>query len=82
MTPRQHPTSTRVLAPPAGVSLDECLPLAITDTTMQGAPAVASFWYPDERELALINEGRGVCIVVAGITHSPIVVGVDITPTT
>lgn len=80
MTPRQHHTNTRVLAAPPGVSIDECVPLPITDTSMNDAPAVASFWYPDERELALLNEGRGVCIVVAGQTHPPISVGVDITP--
>lgn len=83
MTPRQHPTSCRVLRPPPGATIDECVPLAITDTELPPyGPAVASFWYPDAAELELLNEGRGVCVVIAGRTHPPMSVGVDITPAT
>lgn len=78
MTPRQHKTSTRVLRAPDGMSIDECMPLAITDTTLLDSPAVASFWYPSIEELAMLNVGKGVCVVIAGITHPPISVGVEL----
>lgn len=80
MTPRQHATSTRVLAPPKGMGPDECQPLPITDTNALGGPACASFWYPSDAELELLNQGRGVCIVIPGTTHPPVMVGVDIYP--
>lgn len=78
MTPRQHKTSNRVLGAPKGVPIEECAPLPITDTTMNGDPAVASFWYPSIEELAMLNVGKGVCVVIAGITHPPISVGVEL----
>lgn len=73
----QHKSNTRVLGAPTGVPIDVCRALPITDTVMNEMPAVASFWRPDVEELALLNAGKPVVLIVAGVTHAPLYVGVE-----
>lgn len=47
MSPIQHPTNNRVLGAPQSVSIEGSKALAITDTVMNDAPAVAFFWRSD-----------------------------------
>lgn len=73
----QHPSNNRVLGAPPGVPIEECRALPITDTELNGYPAVASFWRPEPEELAALNAGKAVVLVVAGHTHPPLFVGVE-----
>lgn len=73
----QHPSNNRVLGAPAGVPIEECRALFITDTAMNGAHAIASFWKPSPEELALLNAGKPVVLIVQGYTHPPLFVGVE-----
>lgn len=77
MIPMQHPSNNRVLGAPKGVPIEDCKALAVTDTVMNDAPAVASFWRPDAQELALLNAGKAVVLMVQGQTHAPLFVGVE-----
>jgi hypothetical protein len=77
MSPIQHPTNNRVLGAPQGVPIEDCKALAVTDTVMNDAPAVASFWRPDALELAMLNAGKAVVLCVQGQTHAPLYVGVE-----
>ena len=78
MDRHQHPTNNDVLGAPPGVPLDECQALPITRIQYSdGTPAVASFWTPSAEELALLNQGRAVRLVVLGRTHPPLMLGVD-----
>lgn len=72
----QHHTNNRVLGAPEGVPIEECRALPITDTEMNGAPAVASFWMPDADELALLNAGKPVVLFVSGYNHAPLYITV------
>lgn len=74
----EHPTNTRVLRAPPGVRLAECGPLPVTDTVMNGQPAVGSFWKPSPEELAALNEGHPVVLLVAGDRHPPVFIGVEV----
>ncbi len=72
-----HPSNTRVLYAPANNASPGCRDLPLTDTTMNGAPAVASFWMPLPEELALLNQGKPVILMVAGQTHPPLFITVE-----
>lgn len=74
----QHPTNNAVLGAPPGTPLDQCNALPITRFQYEdGTPAVASFWKPTPEELALLNAGRAVRLLVMGVTHASLHVGVD-----
>lgn len=73
----QHPSNNRVLGAPPGVPIEQCRALPVTDTMFEGRKAVASFWRPSPEELAGLNEGKAVVLVVAGSTHPPLFVGVE-----
>lgn len=70
MRPTQHPSNNRVLGAPAGVSQEElpCRAIAITDCVHAGVQAVASFWRPSAEELATLNAGGLVALIVPGST--------------
>ena len=78
MNRHQHPTNNDVLGAPPGVPLDECSALPITRIQhSDGTPAVASFWHPTPTELALLAQGAAVRLTVLGMTHPPLMLGVD-----
>lgn len=70
-----HPSNNRVLGAPPGDN--DCADLPVTDTRMNGTPAVASFWKPSAKELAALNAGKAVVLMVAGRTHPPLFIGVE-----
>lgn len=77
-----HPSNNAELAPPAGMTPDQCLPLPITRIVYDQAgggdiPACVSFWKPTPQQLALLNAGRPVWLSVLGHTHPPLCIGVD-----
>lgn len=77
-----HPSNNATLAPPAGMTPDQCQPLPITRvryTQLDGGdiPACVSYWQPSPEQLALLNAGRPVWLSVLGMTHPPLCLGVD-----
>ena len=73
----QHHTNNDVLGAPKGVPIEECNALPITRGVHFGVECVASFWLPDAAELAALNAGKPVFLVVQGVTHAPVIVGVE-----
>lgn len=75
----QHPKCNAVLGAPPGVPIEECsaLPIARYRQEGSGDPGVASYWLPSAEELALLNQGKAVRVMLAGRTHAPLYVGVD-----
>lgn len=73
MRPTQHPSNNRVLGAPVGVSQDDlpCSAIAITDCVHAGVRSIASFWRPNAEELALLNSGALVALIVPGTTMMP-----------
>lgn len=78
MDRHQHPTNNAVLGAPPGVPIDECNALPITRILYSdGTPAVISYWKPTPLELALLTSGAPVRLSVLGLTHPPLMLGVD-----
>lgn len=78
MNKHQHPSNNDVLRPPVGVSHDDCGALPITRIRFAGGEhAVVSYWTPDTAELARLNAGKPILLIVTGNTHPPISMHVD-----
>jgi hypothetical protein len=78
MNPTRHPSNNSVLAPPPGVSAEECGALPITRVMFpNGMPAVWSYWQPTEAERAAIAAGAPVRLSCWGLTHPPIALHVS-----
>ena len=74
----QHPTNNAVLGAPPGMSIEECGALPITRIQYaDGTPAIASYWTHTPAELDLIADGKPVRLIVLGVTHPPLHIGVD-----
>ncbi len=79
MRPTQHPSNNDVLLPPPGVGHDECRPLAITRVVYSnGQRAVWSYWEPTADERAAIAAGASIWLSAYGLTHPPVLLGVDV----
>lgn len=75
---RQHSTNNDVLRPPSGATSEECVPLPITRARFpDGEVGFFSFWYPTPEELQRLNEGKGVRLLVLGVTTAPMAVEID-----
>lgn len=77
-----HPSNNAELAPPPGMTADECQPLPITRILYDQAgggeiPACVSFWQPSPEQLALLNASRPVWLSVLGLAHPPLCIGVE-----
>jgi hypothetical protein len=78
MRPTQHPSNNDVLRAPAGSTVEECRPLAITRIVFDDkTPGVVSFWLPTAAERAAIAGGAMIFMKVIGHTHPPVLIGVD-----
>jgi hypothetical protein len=76
--PIQHPTSNDVLAAPQGVPVDRNSALFVTrDVIPPHGEVTVSFWQPNEEELALMMRGMAVRLIVMGLTHPGVSLGVD-----
>lgn len=61
-----------VLRAPSGTTIEECRPLAIVRGEYpNGQKIVASFWMPDAEELAALNDGEPVQLILWGVTMPP-----------
>lgn len=80
MHAHQHPTTNTLLTAPAGTPDVVSLPVSavLLPTPGFGAtPAVVSYWRPDADELARLNAGKSVAVIVLGTTQPPMRVCVD-----
>lgn len=75
----QHPSNNGVLGAPLGWDQQEmsCSALPITRVTIEGTPAMVSFWRPTAAELTQLNAGGTVALCVFGGIHPPVSVGVE-----
>lgn len=71
MRPTQHPSNNRVLGAPPGFGA-QCNALPVTHYEEHGMHSVMSAWLPDAAELAALNAGKPVLLVVAGSTMPPV----------
>ncbi len=67
----QHPACNSTLAPPAGMTEEQCHTLHIYRETDNGVPFVSSFWIPEAGELEHLNQGGSVWFRMMGHTHPP-----------
>lgn len=73
------PGMNRDLAPPGGWDKEkhgECVPLPVFAEVVKGDIVMTSAWKPNAEELAELNKGAAVALVVYGGLHPPIAVGV------
>ena len=75
----QHASNNGVLGAPAGWDQAE-LPvsaLPITRVDVEGRPAIMSFWRPTPEEIAAIQAGALVSLMVLGSNMPPVSLTVD-----
>lgn len=74
MNKTQHPSNNRVLGAPAGWDQQTlpCDALAVTDVTIEGIPAVMSFWRPTPEEIEALKGGALVALSVVGSSMPPV----------
>lgn len=66
---------TRVLNAPLGWNKSQpikCGMLPIEDTQFDGIPAMCSYWKPSPEELAVLNNGGHIQLVIYGRQHPPV----------
>ena len=68
MNPLKLESPTRTLAK----DQPEYMPLDIVDTVEGGVPMMSSAWTPSSEELAALNRGEHVTLVVIGTQHPPV----------
>jgi hypothetical protein len=78
MNPTQHPSNNAVLGAPAEWDQQgmPCSALPITRLEVSGQPTLASFWRPEPEELAALNAGGLVMLMVHSNAHPVVSVGV------
>ncbi len=75
MEPGIIPRATRDLAKPQGWDErrhGECGSLLIRDDIHGGQPVMLSRWVPTEVELAMLNNGGSVELMIVGRAHPPV----------
>ncbi|WP_374374422.1 hypothetical protein [Dongia sp.] len=76
MTPREFVGQNCLLQPPLGHNESNpdirCGALPIMRQQLQDGPAMISVWKPTEDELAQLNAGHAVRLVVYGTGHPPV----------
>jgi hypothetical protein len=70
MNPFHHPDCNDVLRRPPGTTEAECGDLHI----VREDGRIMSFWKPEPAELAAINEGGAIGLIVQGTTHPPVAI--------
>lgn len=69
MTPTHHPLCNDVLKRPPDAAPEDCGDLPIYRMTED---IIASFWQPDEEELAALSNGQPVVLLAWSSTHPPV----------
>lgn len=75
----QHPSNNGVLGAPAGWDQDAlpCGALPITRGSIDGQPAILSYWRPSAEEIVQLARGAAVCLCVLGSTMAPVALSVE-----
>ncbi len=69
----QTPQFNDVLRAPPGATIEECRPAPIVRGEYpNGQKIVATFWMPDAEELAALNRGEPVQVIIWGVTMPPV----------
>jgi hypothetical protein len=79
----QHPTNTRALGAPPDWNVSDandprycgCLP--ITDVMQDDLHLMASFWKPDAQDLAALNAGKAIVLMIYGQVHPVVALGIE-----
>lgn len=77
------PNATRVLGAPVGwdkAAQGPCGGLPIQDIETSAGPGMMSVWQPTPEELARLQAGAGVSLLVLGTVHPPVSVSVGMPP--
>lgn len=79
MKKHQHPSNNAVLGAPPGWDQQgvPCDALPVTRGTLDGIPAIVSYWLPSPEELAALNRGYAVALHVLGVAHPPVALSVE-----
>jgi hypothetical protein len=83
MRATQHPSNNAVLESPPGTSHDVCVNIPVTRITYkaneqaQPLKAVRSYWEPTDAERNAIQDGALIVFECWGVTHPPVVLGVE-----
>jgi hypothetical protein len=74
----QHTSNNGVLGAPPGWDQKElpCGALPITRTEIDGHAVMVSFWKPDADELAALQAGKAVALLVYGNVHPVVAISV------
>lgn len=76
MQPVTHRTNNHIFT--AGPdSPGDCADLPVTSADWYGTPSLITFWKPSVEELARLNAGQSVLVVVAGKVLPPLHIAVD-----
>lgn len=70
--------ATRVLGKPANMTDEQCAPLHIHDTVIDGYPYMVSAWIPTPAEVQLIMSGQPIFLYIGGQQHPPVMLGVPV----
>lgn len=70
----QHPSNTKVLGAPKNWDQKElpCTALPVTETDIEGIPAIKAYFKPTPEEIEIILQGGYVCLWVIGTTTAPV----------
>jgi hypothetical protein len=78
MNREQHPSNNAVLGAPPGVPHEQVHALPVTRVQhADGTMAIVSYWRPSAEEYKLIAEGSAIRLMVLGVNHPPVALGVD-----
>jgi hypothetical protein len=79
MNPIVHPSNNHVFGPPEAWDhgATPCDMLSVTLTELEGLPVIASYWQPDEQELAALAQGKPVILFVHSQSHPVVDIGVE-----
>lgn len=66
-----------ILAPPEGMSKDDCSALPVRVSATNVGPVMVSAWFPTPGELARLNLGAAIHLHIFGQAHPPVAVTVD-----
>lgn len=72
MIPGHIHGATRQLGKPDNMTDEQCVPLAIKDTRIDGCNVMVSAWFPSPDEVRKMMAGQPVHLYVWGTGHPPV----------
>lgn len=73
MTPEKFEQANKVFSKPEGWTEDQCGDLPVwAGSDQSGHPCIISKWVPSKEELAALNAGEGIYLMIAGTGMPPV----------